>query len=345
MSDQSSDDSDDLDPRPDLSLYAYWPPDEQPYAHLAVRPQTGDPVLRWKSGGDRVRIFALLDDQGTESSDFPDLKGDLDASGEKTIHIERDVIFRAVALKGGAQSMPVTVWVSVLTGPVGAGTVVYPTMLDLPNQGVGSNTDPMMAEPFEIPIQNDGDGRNPEYYDAVIDQFKVASNPRYVRSSGTSCNVFVDDVMRAMNARFPRVVDTASQDAADVEEKTTAPGAPAPKYPLVWKGLWDTPATSEELDANRMCDWMENHGSAHGWSKVSAESAQSHANGGKPAVVIWKNAGGIGHVAVVRPDHARTFDATTAGTAVIAQAGGTNFNSDKVSRGFGNNAVTYWIHD
>jgi hypothetical protein len=63
------------------------------------------------------------------------------------------------------------------------------------------------------------------------------------------------------------------------------------------------------------------------------------ANAGHPATVVWKNPGGIGHVAMVRPG-----ELTSNGPA-IAQAGSTNTNSTHVRNTFGNRPVEYWVHD
>jgi peptidoglycan hydrolase-like protein with peptidoglycan-binding domain len=54
---------------------------------------------------------------------------------------------------------------------------------------------------------------------------------------------------------------------------------------------------------------------------------------------VWKNPGGIGHVAMVRPGQV-----TSQGPA-IAQAGSKNFNNGHVKDSFGNRPVQYWVND
>lgn len=115
--------------------------------------------------------------------------------------------------------------------------------------------------------------------DAVIDQFKVESNPRYEPSGGnTYCNVFAWDFANAMNAILPHWVMSPSGNPA-------LPGAIGAREQL----------------ANDIADWLEVHGSRFFWAEVTAEEAQMHANAGRPVVAVWKNTGGVGHVAPVRP--------------------------------------------
>jgi hypothetical protein len=69
----------------------------------------------------------------------------------------------------------------------------------------------------------------------------------------------------------------------------------------------------------------------------------SAANQGKPAVVVWLNEGGIGHVAMVRPGQPDPERGVP-----IAQAGGVNFDDGYLVDGFGSHAagaVEYYVHD
>lgn len=53
-------------------------------------------------------------------------------------------------------------------------------------------------------IRNALGNRSAAAYNAVIDQFKVATNPRYTpRGGDTFCNIFVEDVMFAMGIELP----------------------------------------------------------------------------------------------------------------------------------------------
>ena len=62
------------------------------------------------------------------------------------------------------------------------------------------------------------------------------------------------------------------------------------------------------------------------------------ANTGRPVVASWRNPGGIGHIAMVRP---------SAGEMQIAQAGARNFNEGGLRRGFGNaaGATEFFVND
>ena len=99
-----------------------------------------------------------------------------------------------------------------------------------------------------------------------------------------------------------------------------------------------------ELNANGVVNWLENHGSQNGWHAVTAEEAQNMANNGNPAVAVWPNQGGIGHVAMVRPG-----DYSSASGPAIAQAGGQNTNSGTVANNFShawkNGEMQYYVHD
>jgi peptidoglycan hydrolase-like protein with peptidoglycan-binding domain len=170
--------------------------------------------------------------------------------------------------------------------------------------------------PFDAPNTNAPGGRSADAYAKVIDQFDVKNNARYASKPGTTyCNIFLWDVTRSMGAEIPHWVDEQ--------------GNPAPPY----KG--------KELRANDLVDWMADKGVQSGWRKATPEEAQKMANEGHPAVAMWKNPGGTGHVAMVRPG-----EVTDRGPA-IAQAGKTNINQGHLRDGFGTNAnaIEFWVHD
>ena len=177
------------------------------------------------------------------------------------------------------------------------------------------------SKPVDAPETSAVGNRKRETYKKVIDQFDVSKNKRYEQGKNgqghvTSkyCNIFVWDVTRAMGAEIPHWVDT--------------------------KGNPTSFGVGYELDANGTVDWMNNHGTKHGWRKVDDKEAQRMANEGHPAAVLWKNPGGIGHVAMVRPG-----EITKKGPA-ISQAGSKNLNEAHVYDIFGANAkLEYWVHD
>ncbi len=197
----------------------------------------------------------------------------------------------------------------------------------------GSGADVFPGVPFDPPIKSSPGARSREDYDAVLDQFKVATNPRYTPNrqgkNETYCNVFVWDTTRALGAEVPIAYD----------DKTGKPMTWDPKAG-VWKG------SGYEHDANGMVDWLDKFGASNGWKKVTAEEAQKSANAGKPAIAAWKNPGGTGHVAMVRPDGG-PFD--PAKGPKIAQAGKTNFDQGWVKDGFkgcpDKSQIEYWVHD
>jgi hypothetical protein len=88
--------------------------------------------------------------------------------------------------------------------------------------------------------------------------------------------------------------------------------------------------------------WLCEHGPDNGWRGRSAADALKAANAGCPAIVVWLNSGGIGHVAVVRPG-----DADPSRGVPIAQAGARNFDDGYLFDGFGSHAgtVEFYVHD
>lgn len=157
--------------------------------------------------------------------------------------------------------------------------------------------------PINPPLTNQAGNRSASNYDQVLNQLAVANNPRYAQRNGnTYCNIYVWDATKAMGAEIPHWVN------------------------------------GRELDANATVDWMRGTGANQGWRKISAEEAQSRANQGMPTVALWKNPGGIGHVAMVRPGE-------IANGPAIAQAGARNFNNGHTGDSFGSRPVEYWTHN
>jgi len=166
--------------------------------------------------------------------------------------------------------------------------------------------------------------RSPELYRSVIDQFSVETAERYrpFRDGCTYCNIFMWDVTSAMGAEIPHYTDPAT-------------GEPM-YYPDV-KG-------ANSMGAIATDEWLRAHGEAYGWREVDAETAQMHANEGKPAVT---SAGSLGHVQVICPSRDGGFDPVRGVT--IAQAGRIVSNYTHISGIYSTNALTnnvrYWIHE
>jgi len=156
--------------------------------------------------------------------------------------------------------------------------------------------------------------RSPDLYTQVCKQFDVGHSPRYQRNvkGFTMCNIFLWDVTVAMHCEIPHWVDPTTGS------KT-----------LQGKGA--------ELSANGVCDWLATHASKFGWALCNEARAMDRATQGFPTCVVWKNPGGIGHVAVVLPgtDYCH-----------IAQAGGTNFFDQPLVKGFGGIPnLLFYTHD
>jgi len=158
----------------------------------------------------------------------------------------------------------------------------------------------------EMPVVANTRYRSADQIRQVIDYFNVEDpqNLRYKPNGwNTFCNIFATDVMRALRA-------------------------PLPHWTLQGK----------ELDANGVNDWLNN--SANGWKKVTAQDATKAASQGIPTVGSWKNVGGIGHIAVVRPEAGPSPD-----NPQIAQAGAKNWVKTTVSTGFGQTKnVSYFAY-
>jgi hypothetical protein len=171
------------------------------------------------------------------------------------------------------------------------------------------------------PYQSQPGQRDVKTYNYVLDQFAVGVNPRYAHAKGaTWCNIYLWDVTRAMGAEIPHWVDKSGNPVA------------------VGQG--------NELSANATNAWLHKYGSRFGWQKVTLDQAVTAANMGCPAVVSWKNPGGHGHVAMIRPSQ------PTSQGPWMAQAGRINSSWVRMYRGgsqkgiFGKGAaLTFFIHD
>lgn len=181
--------------------------------------------------------------------------------------------------------------------------------------------------PVKPLITNTGE-RSAENYNAVIDQFNVATNPRYkIRNNNTYCNIFGWDVTVAMGAELPHWINRATNEPYTYDtSKTYAENA----------------EVARELNANSVADWARDYGPNYGWRPATGQEAQAAANAGKPTIGVWKNTGGIGHVIVVRPNP------NNDGEIHIAQAGASNYNHGTLSNHASSkfrNGVVFYVHD
>lgn len=158
--------------------------------------------------------------------------------------------------------------------------------------------------------------RSAQAYVDVIKQFDVVKNPRYAKNKlgfgETYCNIFLWDCTKALGCEIPHWVDAFGHRVA------------------VGKG--------KELNANALCDWLAGAGfEESGWMVVSSKTAIERASKGFPTVVVWKNPGGIGHVAMIMP---------SVGSLKISQAGGTNLYDADIAHGFGQiKNLKYFTHE
>jgi hypothetical protein len=145
--------------------------------------------------------------------------------------------------------------------------------------------------------------RSKDRLEAVLGQFNVESNKRYLpRSGATFCNIYARDACHAMGVKIP--------------------------YGMLANGIYD---------------WLPSKaGKAAGWVAVTPEEAQKAANEGRPVVVSFKNLAKIkvkgkdgkvtekpahGHIAMVRPSDA-------AGGPYLSHAGSKNSNNIAANKVF-----------
>jgi hypothetical protein len=98
------------------------------------------------------------------------------------------------------------------------------------------------------------------------------------------------------------------------------------------------PEHSAVLLANAQFEWLPREGQAAGWRPVTdGVAAQDLANRGYVVVAVCQNPDPkkSGHIAIVRPGNKTPEQIATEGPNVI-QAGGTNYNSASLRRGFAN---------
>lgn len=180
-------------------------------------------------------------------------------------------------------------------------------------------------------IVNHEGNRSAEAYNQVIDQFNVETHGRYRKRNGnTYCNIFAWDVTRAMGAEIPHWL-TYDNELYHMDNS------------ISYKA---NTAFARELNANSVYRYMEEHCADIGYKEVLPLEGQLHANEGKPVVVVWENDGGIGHVAVIRPD--MEGQVSQASEIRIAQAGGNNYSNATLKSGFTDvniNEMKFYAHD
>jgi hypothetical protein len=107
------------------------------------------------------------------------------------------------------------------------------------------------------------------------------------------------------------------------------------------------PEHGQMLLANAQYDWLADQGAAHGWQPLDgAIDAQNFANRGYLVVATYKNHRDDkpGHIAIVRPDN-KSEPAIRAEGPQITQAGGTNYRSTTLQRGFAGHPAAWEQHE
>jgi hypothetical protein len=147
---------------------------------------------------------------------------------------------------------------------------------------------------------------------AVIDQFDLESNYRYVPARGyTWCNIFVWDWSIAMSCEIPHWIKDGEIS-----------------YPQSWG--------AQRSRASAMFDWLIGEGPRHGWKQTNTTYAVELARNGLPVLAAARNDQGPGHMSVILPE---SLDSDV----LTAQAGGTNWRKGPLS--FGELSPTFFWHD
>jgi hypothetical protein len=128
----------------------------------------------------------------------------------------------------------------------------------------------------------------------------VVNAPRYRQNQQgkgeTYCNIFVWDGSKALGVEIPHVVGGA------------------------------------EKNANGVAQWMATTGVTLGWKETDLQTAWAKANQGIPAVSMWNNPGGTGHMSFFLP---RADGNAAASPPRIVQAGGANLADATMAAGWG----------
>jgi hypothetical protein len=144
----------------------------------------------------------------------------------------------------------------------------------------------------------------------IIDQFEVEANPRYRAGKTTYCNVWTNDLTRALGC-----------EVAQTEQSS--------------RGLI-------ELDANAMVAWLAGpRGRAHGWTECKQSTARMACDVGYPVVATWLNIGGIGHIA---PGAPAPDGAVDDGRLWLANVGANNFRLGPLAKAFGVRPCRFFTH-
>jgi hypothetical protein len=103
------------------------------------------------------------------------------------------------------------------------------------------------------------------------------------------------------------------------------------------------PEHGQTLLANAQYDWLADEGQKHGWHEIHGGlHAQQSANGGDLVVATYHNHHDDkpGHIAIIRPSEKSRREIEQEGPQII-QAGGTNYTSTTLKRGFAGHPAAF----
>ena len=166
------------------------------------------------------------------------------------------------------------------------------------------------------PVTSNTSNRYSDLYLAVINQFGVDTNIRYVAGSGiTYCNTYAGDVARAMGYPFP-----TKREYSGLNDPATI------GFPNLYTWF-----TTNNSDPNKSS-------SARGWRSISdLQQIITSVNAGKIVVAVIN-----GHIAVVRPGQSGV---TSSNNLRTAQAGGTNSVNTTIWERFAGQTPLFFVHD
>lgn len=190
---------------------------------------------------------------------------------------------------------------------------------------------------IDVPAESDTDSpaspRLAQKLEEAIEHANVENTNRYRKDrqgyGETYCNIYVMDIARDLGIPlFGEAAKYGTPEAVD------------------WN---DDNQIDDYLDANEAVSWLrgdyehgnlsaDNQGPQNGWQPIDQTEAARLAADGHFVVAGWQNPGGIGHMAIIRPD-------STSSDIRIAQAGSQNFSDGSLEQpGWPISEVEYFVH-
>ncbi len=165
---------------------------------------------------------------------------------------------------------------------------------------------------------------------AIIDWLDVEQGSRWQpTSSATYCNIYAYDVCFLAGIFLPRV-----WWKADALRRLDQGEAVTPRYDV----------TIHELNANALCDWLDDHGPRFGWRRtLDLGEVQDAANAGRLATICAQRVdlNRSGHITIVVPEQGGETAARSGGNVLRplqSQAGSRNFRYDT-------GGTAWWTHE